>query len=216
MFLLRRGTPCHVRRTDRDPWRPHVCSEDRTELAHGNRLAFNAASEWVFQAGAWQVRVAPHHLERSESYASTWHHGITGTREGVSAEQLDRFRAHLREWVMYALDGPPTFHHGGCVGADRQAHRVIREVYGATARIVIHPASDQPERLCDWTDADELREPAPSLDRNRAIVGSVTGSAVLLALPKEATEQRRSGTWSTVRRARESRKGVVLFGPAVV
>ncbi|TXI11661.1 MAG: hypothetical protein E6Q76_02190 [Rhizobium sp.] len=212
MFLLRRGAPCHVRRHSEDRWRPHVCAQDRTPLSE--RLAYNETPAWLFAVEGWELLVEPRHLERDASYASTWHVGVTGTRDGLTAAQRAALREHLTAWLLYSIHGPPTFHHGGCVGADREAHELAREVWGKTAVVVIHPASDQPERLCDWRDADELREPLPSLVRNRDIVASVSEGSVLLALPKENREQRRSGTWATVRYARAECRGVVIFGPA--
>lgn len=208
---MRRSTPCEVRRPGELRWRPHMCSINSVLT---DRLPYNATPRWLFASDGWEVRVAPHLLDRefpATAESDTWCVGATGTRAGAAAEQLAALRAHLREWLVYAPD-LPTLHHGGCVGADRQAHNAFRETWGKLVRIVVHPASDQPESLCDWSDADEVRDPLPSLVRNRNIAAAVSEGSVLLALPA-GPARTRSGTWSTVRWAEKAKRGVVLFLP---
>jgi hypothetical protein len=94
--------------------------------------------------------------------------GFTGTRAGLTAAQA----ARLRELVA----GATEVHHGDCVGADEQFHRI------AIAAGVLPPQ--------------------PYLKRNQAIVRSTD---YLVGCPKEATEPRPGrgqGTWSTIRFAR--------------
>jgi len=168
----------------------------------------------MYRHEGWEVRVAPGHLEAAFPAATTseTHIGITGTRAGCTQQQTEAIRAHLIQTVLACYAGPPTFHHGGCVGADRDLHRLVREVWGRTVRIVIHPAIDQPAGLCDWTDADEMREPAPSLVRNRAIVDAIRFGA-LYACPKGMMSEMRSGTWATIRYAERMKKGAIIFWP---
>jgi hypothetical protein len=208
-FLARlgRGTPCDVRRIGERRWRSHVCS---TATVLENRVLYCHSLHWVYRHDGWEIRVAPVFLERrSDEPNPTFHVGITGTRAGLTTIQAAALREHLRAWMLHAL-AIPTFHHGGCVGADRAAHNLVREVYGRMSRIVVHPASDQPDSLTDWTDADELWEPFPSLLRNRHIVDA---TELLLACPRGNREEQRSGTWATIRLARKLRRGVAMFWP---
>ncbi len=208
---LRRGTPCEVRSIG-GRWRPHICAHE-SSFTFADRKIYNDTPHWVFEAESWQIRVALPMLERVDSDPGKWHVGITGTREGLTAQQRTEVRWHLGQWLIFALDGVPTFHHGGCIGADRDFHQAVRDVYGRVARIIIHPASDQPERLCDWADADELRPPARSLERNRHIVDSITIGSSLIAGPKSRLPEWRSGTWSTIWYAEQKGSGAIFFWP---
>lgn len=129
--------------------------------------------------------------------------GFTGTRVGMTASQHARLVALLVE-----LD-PAEFHHGDCVGADEQAHEVVRRfiVPGATVirtldqvwggcRIVIHPPHSQKYRAnCK---GDEMRFVKDYIIRNHDIVDETD---VLVAAPKSPEEEMRSGTWATIRYA---------------
>jgi hypothetical protein len=98
-----------------------------------------------------------------------------------------------------------TLHHGDAIGADAEAHD-IAEALGC--RVVIHPPAIGTHRA--FKTAAEIRAPRPYLDRNKDIV---RGTALLIAAPAEATEQLRSGTWSTVRYARRLGRQVRLLSP---
>ena len=58
--------------------------------------------------------------------------------------------------------------------------------------------------------ADEVKPPLPPLTRNRHIVDTSDG---IIAAPAEAEEQRRGGTWSTVRFARKRGKLLAIVLP---
>ena len=151
-YRIRRGTPCDVRRLGDRDWRAHVCSND-SEVR--DQTSYAQTEHWVFLAQGWEIRVRVRFLEVVTRAGDEQHFGVTGTREGLTPKQRAAVRDHLACWLKCALPTEsPVFHHGGCVGADRHVHNVIREVWGRVARIVIHPASDQPESLCDWSDAD--------------------------------------------------------------
>lgn len=125
--------------------------------------------------------------------------GFTGTRHGMTAEQLETVTLYLKELR------PTTFHHGDCVGADEGAH-LIALALGID--IVLHPPIVRQFRafskgaVKEWT-------PKRFLVRNRDIVDN---SDILLATPA-GLEVRRSGTWSTVRYARRKGKGVIIIFP---
>lgn len=112
-----------------------------------------------------------------------------------------RLRDNLTVWV----------HHGDCKGADADAHALIRRNF-PTFRMYIHP----PEQLnyrafCVLEPGDKCAMPLPYLDRNMDIAKWCT---FLIAFPKTATEELRSGTWSTIRYTEGFGKPVFLF-PAV-
>ena len=96
-------------------------------------------------------------------------------------------------------------HHGCCLGGDVDGHHIGRE-FGW--RIVGHPSIEPYLRasiVCD-----ELRPAKTYLVRNRDIVDEVQ---IMLAVPQEAEEQPRGGTWSTFRYALQSRKPTALVLP---
>ena len=125
--------------------------------------------------------------------------GFTGTQHGMSPRQHRKLAAILR-----GLD-VSEFHHGDCIGSDAEAH-VIAQSLGI--RVVVHPPENDAKRafvtLSRGTaqrHADDIRVPRPYLKRNHDIVSACE---LLIATPKEHHEQRRSGTWATIRFAKFS------------
>lgn len=118
----------------------------------------------------------------------TRHAGFTGTRTDIHGPQI----ATLAAIIDYVA--PDVLHMGDCQGADVQAANIARS---RGCRIVAHP----PERTTyrAFYPADDVTEPAEYLFRNRQIIRS---SLVLIAAPATRREQRRSGTWYTIRHAR--------------
>jgi hypothetical protein len=97
------------------------------------------------------------------------------------------------------------FHHGDCLGSDVEAAGSAKQ----TGYFVIgHPGRNEVWRA--WFASDETRIPDDNLARNRAIVREAD---VLIACPRGATEQLRSGTWATVRYARRIGVRVMLIAP---
>lgn len=118
--------------------------------------------------------------------------GFTGTQLGMTMEQKREFR-HL----IVSLN-PSEFHHGDCVGADADAHRIVKR-YLPDCRIIIHPPVIESKRaFCEG--AFRILPAKEYLARNRDIVDATSR---LIATPKELDEQMRSGTWSTIRYARK-------------
>ena len=117
--------------------------------------------------------------------------GFTGTRAGMTPQQRRRFTE--------LLAGADEFHHGDCLGADEQAHRIA---YNLDIPVVIHPPENGHQRA--WCKgAVRVEKAKPFLERNHDIV---RGSTELIATPKELREPapgRGQGTWSTVRFARK-------------
>jgi hypothetical protein len=115
--------------------------------------------------------------------------GFTGTRHGMSDEQKE----HLRE--LFALGDISEFHHGDCIGADAEAHYIAADF---NIPIIIHPPTNSVARAFCIGATIEL-PPKDYLTRNHDIVDCCD---ILLAAPKTAREEQRSGTWATVRYAK--------------
>jgi hypothetical protein len=145
--------------------------------------------------------------------------GFTGTRLGLLPVQ----RVRLREWFHANLtplsvedeDAEPAdeLHHGCCVGADDEATEIAveDEFTRAFPKLIAHPC-DLPDFFSQTAyDRSHVRLPEkPPLARNFDIAFVCE---VLLAAPQGTGEQRRSGTWSTVRRARALGRRVIVFWP---
>lgn len=114
--------------------------------------------------------------------------GYSGASIGMTLVQSDKVRDVLR-----AIENARV-HHGDCVGGDRQVHAICREL---GRYVVVHPPISPSKRA--FCVGDEIREVKPYLDRNQDIVDEVN---ILIAAP-DGPERLRSGTWSTVRRARK-------------
>jgi hypothetical protein len=125
--------------------------------------------------------------------------GFTGTRTGMTDWQKRRLRQFLRHFR------PDEFHHGDCVGADAQAHKLVRETL-PDCTIVIHPG-DIPNLRANCK-GDITLSVLPCLHRNTLIVSATDE---MVAAPETDEEQQRSGTWATIRRARAVAKRVELL-----
>ena len=123
--------------------------------------------------------------------------GFTGSRRGMTASQKKAVKSLLVSAQAPIPDSgfsdAPLIValHGDCVGADEDFHNICKEL-----------EIDRQTRPCTLekyrahTDAVEIAEPAPPLDRNKLIVES---STIMIATPHSFQELKRSGTWSTIR-----------------
>jgi hypothetical protein len=131
--------------------------------------------------------------------------GFTGTREGMTAKQMETFGEHVAE------QRPSKFHHGCCLGADLDAVLIVKQVSPDTL-IIGHPPTDRKlvavraEEL-----SDILHDPLPYLDRNKKIVQH--GEDGLIVTPKGVNPEWRSGTWSTARFARKIGRHITVITP---
>jgi hypothetical protein len=127
--------------------------------------------------------------------------GFTGTRSGMTRPQ--------RESLYWTLLGVRAvlagFHHGDCVGSDAQAHDVAM---GLGLWVAVHPPSATTYRA--YCTGHMEMPPAPYIERDRAIVNATNG---LIATPVGFGEERRSGTWATVRYARKMLRPVFIIWP---
>lgn len=124
--------------------------------------------------------------------------GFTGTRQGMTKVQEITLNALMPQRA--------EFHHGDCIGADAQAHLIAQR---HQCIIHIYPPLHQNKRAFS-RNAFIVHNPTHYLSRNREIVRV---SDWLIAAPFEATEQLRSGTWSTVRFAVGGHKRVTVILP---
>lgn len=117
--------------------------------------------------------------------------GITGTREGMSQAQKERFVLRL-----YELQ-PTQFHHGDCLGADAEGHDIVREFF-PNVEIHVHPPISDYMRA--FRRGDIIYEPDHYIPRDRRIVDM---TEFMFGAPLTDTEIVRSGTWTTIRYAKK-------------
>lgn len=125
--------------------------------------------------------------------------GFTGTREGMTDQQKKMVFCLLRDI------GFTQGHHGDCVGADVDFHELCVQM---GIRTVGHPPSQSRHRA--YCETDETRLPRDYIRRNRDIINETD---ILIGCPKELeepTSPRGSGTWSTIKHARD-RVGQVTY-----
>ena len=125
--------------------------------------------------------------------------GFTGTREGMTMNQLEQLVLSLQSANV------SEFHHGDCLGADAEAHDIVRDFY-PDCKIVVHPPVKNYMRA--WKKGDVLLEPLDYIARDRKIVESTD---FLIGAPLVNEEQIRSGTWTTIRHARRLNKNHVVL-----
>jgi len=126
--------------------------------------------------------------------------GFSGTREGMTAIQKDVVE-NIIDWFR-----PQEFRHGDCIGSDVDAHSIARK--HEYIWIIGHPPIDPILRA--YCDFDETRLPQEYKVRDKRIV---IESNILVATPKEMSEVLRSGTWTTIRYAREAKIPVLIVKP---
>lgn len=135
-----------------------------------------------------------------------FHHiGFTGTQKGMTLNQKRAFVELIR-----AFDAKTGiyFHHGCCVGADAEAHGLVLKIVGKDCIVLHPPKNSAKEAACEGF--GQRRERKDYLDRNHDIVDECT---LLIAAPEELKEERRSGTWATVRYARKKEVPVIVLDP---
>lgn len=126
--------------------------------------------------------------------------GFTGTRSGMTEKQKGRFL-----YVMQRTSNATEFHHGDCKGADHEAALMARDI---GIRLICHPPTRDEFRA--HVVSEVTRDPLSYLERNMAIVRECD---LLIAAPKEEWEIQRSGTWATVRYARDQKRNILFIWP---
>jgi len=133
---------------------------------------------------------------------------FTGTRRGMSLEQIDGVRFILGNRTVSVAS------HGVCSGADIQFHKAVREIFGRTAYIACFPSTAKTAAPIP-DDADFVADRKPPLDRNKDIL--LAGPDLLIATPATDHEVVRSGTWTTIRLAKKLRMPIlqVMLGGGI-
>jgi hypothetical protein len=132
--------------------------------------------------------------------------GFTGSRAGCKDRQLTMLRI-LLQVLKGRHEGVSEAHHGCCLGADEEFAALADQL---AIRLVGHPST-----LTDWTSQEAIRLSAvllparAPLNRNGDIVAACDA---LIACPA-GDEERRSGTWSTVRKCRKAGKPIWVIRP---
>ena len=144
--------------------------------------------------------------------------GFTGTRQGMSNPQFDevlRIVEMLKKTAprtgLYQIADISAF-HGDAVGADSQFDSICTS-FGIVR--FIYPSNIEGQRAhCEDRGARIAAPPAPPLERNVVIVQH---SHIMIAAPHIGDEHFagdvRSGTWSTIRKARRASRPLFLVNP---
>lgn len=116
--------------------------------------------------------------------------GFTGSRNEPTMIQIIWLAETFKLWK------PSKLHHGACVGADAEAHKMA---VANKVQVIVHPPENQklmmlPDALLSLHGGVSIRSPKPYLDRNRDIVDA---SDMLIALPG-GPQRPKSGTWYTI------------------
>jgi hypothetical protein len=133
---------------------------------------------------------------------------FTGTRAGMTDVQRRACFALLQ--TMHHTEPFSEAHHGDCVGADEQFHRMC---FSLRIPVVLHPCNLEHMRAhCDG-DID-CKPPLPPLKRNHVMVELLNHrQGFLLAAPNGLRPETRSGTWATVRYADDLTRPIVIVWP---
>lgn len=129
--------------------------------------------------------------------------GFTGTRAGMSLDQQYAVWQLLHARAFVAM-------HGCCVGADVEFDAIarscpgLRHVHMLPCNVVRSRAFMTPGPI------DVVDLPVPPLERDRTIA---TVAHVLIAAPREPNPNPRSGTWATIRYARQVGTPIAIVLP---
>lgn len=130
--------------------------------------------------------------------------GFTGTQMGLSQKQKNKINHIFNSGSITEL------HHGGCIGADAEAHGAVLEL-DHRIKIILHPPLDTSKSFhYAKSTSDEVRPAKPYLERNKDIVDE---TELLVACPAQDHEVLRSGTWATIRYARKKGKEIKIYYP---
>lgn len=130
---------------------------------------------------------------------------FTGNRGGMTPAQRQTLEKLIEGYGL----GHSIFHHGCAAGSDFQAAMIARE-WGLW--VVGHPGKNAyDEVVSNLTSADnETCDPESYIDRNRIMVRK---GDLVIAAPRQTFEERRSGTWATIRYARTLERHIYIIWP---
>lgn len=117
--------------------------------------------------------------------------GFTGSRDGMSQSQKEQLVLLLQQL------SPTEFHHGDCKGADAEAHEIVRTFF-PEVKIHVHPP--RIEFMRAFCSGDVMYPADDYVPRDMRIVDM---TETLIGAPKVTEyEEKRSGSWFTIRYAR--------------
>lgn len=132
------------------------------------------------------------------------HIGFTGTQQGMTPDQVSSLQDFLAQQTNF------IGHHGVCVGADMAFDNLARAALHFEW-MELHPCHLASMRAQVTQAPRDVWHPVMGpLQRNEIIAKTCD---FLIATPKEAAMQLRSGTWTTVRYAIKSGKKVHVILP---
>jgi hypothetical protein len=117
--------------------------------------------------------------------------GFTGSREGMTRAQADQL-AFVLGMLHCPAAPPPKFHYGTHEDAALLADEEAAAIAGRLGFVLV----------------PHYAQRGSELDRDRRQAAAVD---IMLAAPRTNAEQQRSGTWATVRYARDLGKPVILL-----
>lgn len=125
--------------------------------------------------------------------------GTTGSRFGTTEEQERMFVELISNMTI------EEFHFGNCIGWDTIAYDIFK-IFKPTIKTISHPPIN---KAYYKPNGDVTRKPKEYLERNKDIVNE---SDIIIACPI-TKEKNRSGTWHTIRYAKNQNKIVVIIYP---
>lgn len=128
---------------------------------------------------------------------------FTGTQEGMTNCQKRTLHKILN---FFSEDTSLIFMHGDCIGADAQAHTIVKEF---AVDIELFPCNIKEKRA--WCKGAKVTHAIMSpLKRNDVMAKRCD---LMIAAPKSLKEEVRSGTWATIRYGRKYNKTIILLVP---
>lgn len=129
--------------------------------------------------------------------------GFSGTREGMNDFQKAQVKSWLVEFMLRSqVHDNVWLHHGGCVGADLEAHHIAKRI---GYYLYLHPPLNTFAQAILPTDCDKSDDPFSFSGRNQRIV---VASDVLIAAPKRSSG---GGTWNTIQHAINAKKPHIII-----
>lgn len=131
--------------------------------------------------------------------------GFTGNRYGLTAEQEIQIIEIFDKYNNIIVS------HGDCIGSDTDFHNLCINYKNTNPSkkitIVIYPPNNS--KLRGFNHGDILMKEKPYLKRNSDIIKN---SSILIACPIDKNkEQLRSGTWSTIRKAKKQKLEIYIL-----
>jgi len=131
--------------------------------------------------------------------------GFTGNRHGLTQ--------HQKEQIILILDKYDNIivSHGDCVGSDTDFHNLCENYRkdNINKNIEIHIFPPNVSTLRAFNKGDLIMDEKPYLERNENIVKY---SSILIGCPVDKNkEELRSGTWSTIRKAKKHKLDIYIL-----